>query len=65
VKLKVGRGEIFRALRGENIGVNVHYIPVHLHSYYRGQFGYKGAIPGCGRGIRAIDQPAHVPWDDG
>ena len=41
-KLKVGRGEIFRALRGENIGVNVHYIPVHLHSYYRGQFGYKG-----------------------
>jgi len=34
-KLDVGRGEIFRALRGENIGVNVHYIPVHQHPYYR------------------------------
>ncbi len=33
--LTVGRGEIFRALRAENIGVNVHYIPVHQHPYYR------------------------------
>jgi perosamine synthetase len=41
-KLTVGRAEIFRALRAENIGVNVHYIPVHLHPYYREQFGYKG-----------------------
>ncbi len=36
------RTEIFRALRAENIGVNVHYIPVHLHPYYRERFGYKG-----------------------
>jgi len=41
-KLTAGRGEFFRALRAENIGVNVHYIPVHLHPYYRSQFGYKG-----------------------
>jgi perosamine synthetase len=41
-KLSVGRGEIFRALRAENIGVNVHYIPVHRHPYYRDRFGYKG-----------------------
>ncbi len=33
--LTVDRGQIFRALRAENIGVNVHYIPVHLHPYYR------------------------------
>jgi perosamine synthetase len=39
-KLAAGRGEIFRALRAENIGVNVHYIPVHLHPYYRQQFGH-------------------------
>ncbi len=37
-KLSVGRGEIFRALRAENIGVNVHYIPVHQHPYYRERF---------------------------
>jgi perosamine synthetase len=36
------RAQIFRALRAENIGVNVHYIPVHLHPYYRDRFGYKG-----------------------
>jgi len=40
--LRTDRGETFRALRAENIGVNVHYIPVHLHPYYRERFGYKG-----------------------
>jgi perosamine synthetase len=40
--LSAGRDEIFRALRAENIGVNVHYVPVHLHSYYREHFGYCG-----------------------
>ena len=39
--LHLDRGEVFRALRAENIGVNVHYIPVHLHPYYRERFGYK------------------------
>lgn len=41
-KLTADRGEVFRALRAENIGVNVHYIPVHLHPYYRQRFGYRG-----------------------
>jgi len=36
--LAVGRGEIFRALRAENLGVNVHYIPVPQHPYYRERF---------------------------
>ena len=37
-----GPGEMFPALRAENIGVNVHYIPVHRHPYYRDRFGYRG-----------------------
>src|SRR5579872_489052 len=41
-KFSAGRGELFRALRAENIGVNVHYIPVHLHPYYRDRFGFRG-----------------------
>ena len=41
-ELTAGRAEVFRALRAENIGVNVHYIPVHRHPYYRERFGYKG-----------------------
>jgi len=36
------RDQVFQALCAENIGVNVHYIPVHLHPYYRDRFGYKG-----------------------
>ena len=41
-KLTADRSQIFQALRAENIGVNVHYIPVHFHPYYRDRFGYKG-----------------------
>jgi len=41
-RLTADRARVFRALRAENIGVNVHYIPVHLHPYYRDRFGYKG-----------------------
>ena len=39
--LKAGRREIFEALRAENIGVNVHYMPLHLHPFYQEQCGYK------------------------
>lgn len=35
------RDEIFSALRAQNIGVNVHYIPVHLHPFYRERFNTK------------------------
>ena len=44
-KFKVGRREIFDALRAENIGVHVHYLPVYLHPYYQ-ELGYeKGLCP--------------------
>ena len=29
------------ALTAENIGVGVHYLPVHLHPFYRKTFGWK------------------------
>lgn len=38
-RLRATRAEIFTALRAEGIGVNVHYIPVHLHPFYRERFG--------------------------
>ena len=43
--LTTGRAEIFRALRAENIGVNVHYIPVHQHPYYRERFKSEEGYP--------------------
>lgn len=39
-KLSVGRKEIFEALQKENIGVNVHYLPIYLHPYYS-KLGYE------------------------
>ena len=38
-QLQADRATIFSALRAEGIGVNVHYIPVHLHPFYRQRFG--------------------------
>ena len=39
-KLGVDRQTIIAALDAENIGVGIHYIPVHQHPYYRQQFGF-------------------------
>ncbi len=64
--LKVGRKEIFEALRAENIGVNVHYIPLHLYSYYQREFGYrKGDYPKAERYYeRAITLPIFPKMSD-
>lgn len=42
-KLKVGRREVYEALLKENIGVNVHYIPIYYHPYYQ-RLGYKKGL---------------------
>jgi UDP-4-amino-4,6-dideoxy-N-acetyl-beta-L-altrosamine transaminase len=39
------RGELFATLRGHGVGVNVHYIPVHLQPYYRGLGFQPGDFP--------------------
>ena len=39
-ELGVDRDMVFKALRAENIGVNVHYAPVYWHPYYSDR-GYK------------------------
>jgi dTDP-4-amino-4,6-dideoxygalactose transaminase len=39
-KIKMSRAEVFQYLRSHNIGVNVHYIPVHLQPYYQ-RLGFK------------------------
>jgi perosamine synthetase len=38
---RINREYLFARLREEGIGANVHYIPVHLHPFYRKRFGYK------------------------
>ncbi|WP_291329281.1 UDP-4-amino-4,6-dideoxy-N-acetyl-beta-L-altrosamine transaminase [Desulfovibrio sp. UCD-KL4C] len=40
------RKALFDYLREKGLGVQVHYIPVHLHPYYKKKFGtYKGMCP--------------------
>ena len=53
------RGTMFRALRAEGIGVNVHYIPVHLHPFYRTRFGTKPGL--CPVAERAYGQILSLP----
>jgi UDP-4-amino-4,6-dideoxy-N-acetyl-beta-L-altrosamine transaminase len=44
-KVKNTRREIFEALRASGIGVNVHYIPVHMQPYYENVGFKKGSYP--------------------
>ena len=54
-RLRAGREEVFAALRVEGLGVNVHYIPVHLHPFYRDRFeGGPGLCPVAEAAYRRI-----------
>jgi UDP-4-amino-4,6-dideoxy-N-acetyl-beta-L-altrosamine transaminase len=48
-KVKSTRKEIFEALRKNDIGVNVHYIPVHTQPYYENMGFKKGDFPNAER----------------
>jgi perosamine synthetase len=39
-RLRIGRNAFTEALHRANIGISVHFIPLHLHPYYRETFGY-------------------------
>lgn len=39
-RLRIDRDAIIQALTQCNIGTSVHFIPVHMHPYYRDTFGY-------------------------
>lgn len=40
-RLRGGRRAVYDALAGLKLGVNVHYIPIHLQPYYQSRFGYR------------------------
>ena len=64
--LRVQRGEgsscrdgLVEHLRSRGIGTSVHFIPLHMHSYYRRRFGYvQGDFP-CAE--RAFDEVVSLP----
>lgn len=40
-RLTIGRNEFIDRLIARNIGVSVHFIPLHLHPYYRDRYSYR------------------------
>jgi dTDP-4-amino-4,6-dideoxygalactose transaminase len=49
-RLSLNRAQFIEALRAENIGTSVHFIPVHLHPFYQETLGYKrGDCPNAER----------------
>ena len=38
---EISRNEFIEELRARNISASLHFIPVHLHPYYRDKYGYK------------------------
>jgi perosamine synthetase len=40
-RLRIGRNEFIELLRKQNIASSVHFIPLHLHPFYRDTFGYR------------------------
>ena len=40
-RLRIGRNEFIELLKKNNIGCSVHFIPLHLHPYYRDTLGYR------------------------
>lgn len=40
-QLTIDRNTFINYLRDANIGVSVHWIPLHIHPYYREMYGYK------------------------
>lgn len=39
--LRIDRGRFIEELKLRNIGTSVHFIPIHLHPYYRDKYGFK------------------------
>lgn len=64
-KFKATRDDIYSALVAENIGVNIHYIPVYKHPYYK-EIGYEDVI--CENAETfynsSITLPLHVNMDE-
>jgi len=57
-KYKQNKAQIFAKLRERGLGVQVHYIPIHLQPYYQ-QRGYKRAI--CPNAVDFYEREISIP----
>jgi dTDP-4-amino-4,6-dideoxygalactose transaminase len=64
--LTIGRGDFIRQLKQEGIGTSVHFIPLHLHPYYRERYGYSpGDFPHAENAFaRCLSLPIYPDMND-
>lgn len=62
----ISRDDFMQALHQQGIGTGVHFIPVHLHKYYRERFNYKtGDFPNAEYiGFRTVSLPLSAKLTD-
>ncbi len=65
-RLSIGRDCFIQALRKRGIGASVHFIPLHLHPFYRSTYGYKpGDFPRAEREFqRCLSLPIYPGMTD-
>jgi dTDP-4-amino-4,6-dideoxygalactose transaminase len=64
--LRIGRDEVIDELTARNIGTSVHFIPIHLHPFYRNKYGWKpGSFPVAFENFeRMLSLPLHARLSD-
>jgi dTDP-4-amino-4,6-dideoxygalactose transaminase len=65
-KMKISRDRFIDALRERNISASVHFIPIHLLSYYRNTYGYRaGDFPvAYSEYLRLVSLPIYPAMQD-
>ncbi len=65
-RLAIDRNRFIEELKARNIGTSVHFIPVHVHPYYRDKYGFAAeAFPVAWREFhRLISLPLHPRLTD-
>jgi dTDP-4-amino-4,6-dideoxygalactose transaminase len=65
-RLRIDRAQFFEELKRRKIGASVHFIPLHLHPYYRETYGYRpGDFPvACREYMREISLPIYSKMSD-
>ena len=65
-RLRINRDTLVRELKERGIGTSVHFIPLHLHSYYQTTYGYKaGGFPQAEREYRrCLSLPIYPTMSD-
>jgi dTDP-4-amino-4,6-dideoxygalactose transaminase len=65
-RLRIDREQAIRELAARNIGASVHFIPVHLHPWYRDRYGFvPGQFPvAYASYLRTLSLPLHPGLTD-